>query len=139
MRTQVVVVDSGGVLGDKVLVTPLAAQINDVGDAFVDPRLKLCRGDFWSGGVEVSGNSEPLVDVAHAPMPDRRIRDAGCRHHESETHDAARNVHRVDERRNRPKKHQIEPLIVFFVFVRRLVSCEPKFSTLPIKMTRTNN
>lgn len=39
MRTQVVVVDSGGVLGDKVLVTPLAAQINDVGDALIDPRL----------------------------------------------------------------------------------------------------
>jgi hypothetical protein len=61
------------VSGDKVLVAPLAAQIDDVGDAFVDPRLKLSFTDFWSGGFEVAANGEPIVDVAKAPMPGSRI------------------------------------------------------------------
>ena len=39
MRAEVVVVEFRGVLGDKVFVTPLASQIDDVGDALVNPRL----------------------------------------------------------------------------------------------------
>lgn len=73
VRTEVVVVDFGGEPGDEVLVAPLAAQIDDVGDAFVDPRLKLSFADFWSGGLEVAANGEPIVDVAKSPMPSSRI------------------------------------------------------------------
>ena len=71
--TQVVVVDFGGEPGDKVLVAPLAAQVDDVGDALVDPCLKLSFTDFWSGGFEVAANGEPIVDVAKAPMPGGRV------------------------------------------------------------------
>ena len=73
VRAEVVVIDFGGVTGDEVFVAPLAAQIDDVGDALVDPSVKLCFTDFWSGGFEVAANGEPIVDVAEAPMPGGRV------------------------------------------------------------------
>ena len=73
MSTEVVVVDLGGVGGDEVLVAPLTAQVDDVGDALVDPRLKLCFTDFGAGGVEVAANGEPLIDVVEDSMPGGRV------------------------------------------------------------------
>ena len=73
VRTQVVVVHLGCMASNEVLVAPFAAQIDDVGDAFVDPRLKLRLTDFGPGGVEVAANGEPIVDMAKAPVPGGRV------------------------------------------------------------------
>ena len=73
VSAEVVVVDLGGVGGDKGFVAPLAAQIDDVGDALVDPRLKLCFTDFGAGGVEVAADGEPIVDMAKDSMPSRWV------------------------------------------------------------------
>jgi len=73
MGAEVVIVDLGGVGGDKVFVAPLAAQVDDVSDALVDPRLKLRFTDFGAGGVEVAADGEPLIDVAKGSMPGGRV------------------------------------------------------------------
>ena len=73
VSAEVVVVDLGGVGGDKGFVAPLAAQVDDVSDALVDPRLKLRFTDFGAGGVEVAANGEPIVDVTKGSMPGSRV------------------------------------------------------------------
>ena len=70
---EVVIIDLGGVAGDKVLIAPLATKIDDVGDAFIDPVLQLLLADFRIDGVEVATNGEPIVDVTKSPMPGRRL------------------------------------------------------------------
>ena len=98
VRAEVVVIDLGCALGHEVFVALFAAQINDVGDALVDPGLKLFLANGRARGVEIAAHSEPIVDVAKAPMPGSRVGDVLCRFHSGETHAGPLNVHRLQDK-----------------------------------------